>query len=113
MQPVAWRLREYLSALTVEQLKWYAALLPGEMPSRKGELVDRIEERLRDPGEVRQLWAALSRIEQHVVAEAVHRLNGRYDDEVIPAKYPTAAAPNSASPGYDRYTGRRLQKLAT
>ena len=113
MQPVAWRLREYLSALTVDQLKWYAALLPGEMPSRKGELVDRIEERLRDPGEVRQLWAALSRIEQHVVAEAVHRLNGRYDDEVIPAKYPTAAAPNSASPGYDRYTGRRLQKPAT
>ncbi len=114
MQPVAWRLRDCLSSLTVDQLKWYAALLSGAPPPRKGELVDRIEERLHNPGEVRRLWERLSPIEQQVVAEVVHGLNGRYDAEVVPAKYPAAAAPNAASSGYmDLYSSRRTQKPAT
>jgi len=113
MQPVAWPLRDHLSSLTVDQLKWYAVLFPGETPSRKSELIDSIEQRLRDTAEIRQLWAALSLIEQHVVAEAVHQLDGRYDAEIIPAKYPGAAAPSSASSGYDLYSGRRSRKPAT
>jgi len=109
-QPAAWQLRDALTSLTVDQLKWYAVLFPGGTPQRKPELVSRIEERLRDPSEMGRLWAALSPIEQQVVAEAVHELNGRYDAEVIPAKYPSAAPPNGASySSCSDYSGRHQQ----
>ena len=98
----------------MDQLKWYAVLFPGGTPQRKDELVNWIEERLCEPREVRRLWAALTPIEQQVVAEAVHELNGRYDAQVIPAKYPSAAPPNGAGYSYGTYySGRHQQKPAT
>lgn len=84
---------ESLRALTVDQLKWYASALPGPKPTRKEELVALLLPLGTDRARVRQLWEQLSAVEQAVIGELVYRLDGRYDTEVLRAKYPESTVP--------------------
>lgn len=101
---------ESLRALTVEQLKWYASARPGPKPTRKEELVEYLLPFGTDPDEVRWLWERLSPVEQQVISEIVYRLGGRYDTEVLRAKYPESAAPQL--PGaYYGYSGGNARSV--
>ena len=86
---------ECFFALTVEELKWYAAVVANKPPLRKGELVVLLTQTLTDKGQAQALWERLSSVQQQVVAEAAHHLGGRFDGEVIRAKYPEAVEPAS------------------
>jgi hypothetical protein len=89
-----------LEGLTVEDLKWYATALPGQSPTRKADLVSYIAAALRNPEIFRDLWRQLTLGQQQVVAEVVHNGDGRYDGDVMTAKYPAVPAP-ALSPRYD------------
>src|SRR4051794_31873814 len=82
-----------LENLTVEDLKWYASGLPGSSPTRKADLVAYVAGPLRDPDRLRELWRQLSAGQQQVIAEIIHNLGGKYDADVLAAKYPQVAAP--------------------
>src|SRR3954470_22949820 len=82
-----------LLSLNVEILKWYAAPLPGQIPTRKGDLVDYLLAQLLDPEALSSLIGALSAEQRGVIAEVVHALDGIYSEEVIRAKYPAAPLP--------------------
>lgn len=98
-------LRDTLSSLTVEGLKWYAAALPGgTMPTRKADLVDALLRPLGDPGQLRRLWEQLTPGQQQVIGVVVHRDEGRYDQDVLQARFP-AVPPPAAPPAY--YYGHR------
>ena len=99
-------------ALTVDELKRYAAIVSNNVPTRKGELVVRLAQALTDPAEVRRLWEQLTPLQQQVVAEAVHNLGGCYNAEIIEAKYPKASAPQNARDygGYGFVFGRGTGK---
>ncbi len=90
------------AAMTVDDLKWYAAALPVKAPTRKAELVQVLVQSLTNPQVVQQLWPGLTPLQRLVVAEVVHHQGGRYDAEVLAAKYPGATPP--ANPrAYDGY----------
>ena len=84
---------ESLRALTVEQLRWYASALPGRTPTRKEELVGLLLPLGTDHAEVRGLWERLAAVDRQVIAELVYNLDGRYDAEVVRAKYPASTIP--------------------
>ncbi|TAK34360.1 MAG: hypothetical protein EPO21_09855 [Chloroflexota bacterium] len=88
-------LRQALEGHTVEELKWYARALLDKLPTRKGELVTLLFDTLTNPTELRRLWGQLGPAEREVVAEVVHHLGGRYDAEIIEAKYPGVLSANS------------------
>src|SRR5262245_50284480 len=93
-----------LYALIVEELKWYVGALPEAAPTRKGELVGLLSRILLDPKRLRKLWSELTPVQQQVIAEVVYNQGGRYDADVIEAKYPASSAPKSArSMGYSFY----------
>jgi hypothetical protein len=93
-------LGESLYLANTDELKWYLSALPGKTPTRKADLVDALLIALTDPAGLARLWAQLSPEQQQVVGEVVHHGGGRYDAEVIAAKYPRVAAPRT---GHDRY----------
>jgi hypothetical protein len=93
-------LQETFFGLTVESLKWYATVLPGgKGPTRKADLVDALLRHLGDPGHLRRLWEQLTPGQRQVIGDVVHRDEGRYDQEVIQARYP-AVPPPAAPPAY-------------
>src|SRR5690348_390644 len=104
-------LRESLSALTVDILKWYAGGLPSAPAvTRKADWIAAIERVLLDPAEVGRLWEQIAPEQREVVSLAVHELGGRYDAEVIRARRPGAPRPRSASPySYGTYGRRRSE----
>lgn len=85
-----------LASRTVEDLKWLALAIGKLPPARKAELVQFIVTGLTDPTRLAQLCAALSETERLVVAEVIHNLGGRYDTDVIEAKYGAVQRPRSA-----------------
>jgi hypothetical protein len=99
---MAEELRESLSSLTVDVLRWYAGALPvAPAVTRKADWVAAIERVLLDPAEVGRLWEQLAPEQREVVALAVHELGGRYDAEVVNARLPRRPRPrSSASLGY-------------
>ena len=84
---------EALSALTVEDLKWYASLLERKVPTRKAEIMAPLVDALTDPAEIRRLFGRLTKLQQQVIAEVVHKLDGRYERMVLEAKYPGSQTP--------------------
>ncbi len=93
-------LQETFFSQTVEGLKWYAALLPvGKLPTRKADLADALLGLLADPGQLRRLWESLTTGQRQVIGDAIHRDEGRYDQEVLQARYP-AVPPPAAPPSY-------------
>jgi len=101
-------LQETFVNLTVEGLKWYATVLPGgNVPTRKADLVDALLRLLGDPGQLRRLWEQLTSGQRQVIGDVVHRDEGRYDPEVIQARYP-AVPPPAAPPSYS-YGARPTQ----
>lgn len=108
--PALPELAESLWGLTVEDLKWYAPLLPGRAPTRKAELVDAFVRLLTDLAGLARLYGALTPGQQRVVAEVAHRGEGLYDPEVVAAKYPDVALP--ASP-HQYYGYRRSERQPT
>src|SRR4051794_21656383 len=95
VEPTIPTLDQALNALTVEQLKWYIGALPTAPAGRKADLVGLIAGYLKDAQQIRQLWQKLSPDQQGVIADVIHRLDGRYDPEVLEARYPDVAAPQS------------------
>src|SRR5919202_4659766 len=93
-------LSESLYLANAEELKWYLSALPGKTPTRKADLVDALLRALTDPAGLARLWAQLSPEQQQVVGEVVHHGGGRYDAEVIAAKYAQVAAPRTGRDPY-------------
>ncbi len=107
------KLEPTLQALTVEQLKWYATALPGQTPTRKGELVAWIAGHLSKGLALRQLWDQVSADQQQVIADVVHYQDGHYHPEVLQARYPQVAAPEGPSDyAYYSFGGTRERKTA-
>src|SRR5262245_55559129 len=104
-------LRESLSALTVDRLRWYAgAMSSAPAVTRKADWVAALERVLLDPAEVGRLWEALAPEQREVVSLAVHELGGRHDAEVVKARLPGRPRPRSVDLyGYGHY-GRRRQR---
>ncbi len=78
--------REALSLLTVEELKPLAALV-GEVPARKGDLVEAVAATLEKPAAIRALYEGLSDVGQKAVQEATHDPNGVLNRQRFRAKY--------------------------
>ncbi len=107
------KLEPTLQALTVEQLKWYATALPGQPPTRKGELVSWIAGHLAQGPALRKLWEQISAEQQAVIADVVHYQDGHYHPEVLQARYPQVAAPEGPSDyAYYSFGGTRERKTA-
>src|SRR5436190_2180320 len=101
-----------LYTLTVDDLKAYASVLTERAPTRKADLVSEIAGALRNPRVVRALWDRLSEVQRQVVAEVVHNLGGRFDSELIEAKYPGSAAPAGAGYSWDWNGSGRKRELS-
>lgn len=108
---------ESLLFLTVEELKWYARLVPGKAPIRKGELVTFLLKTLTNSEQVRSLWNQLDAQQQLVVAEAIHQHQGRYVGDIMAAKYPGVGAPRHPNAydfgGFGNLFGRPAKKDPT
>src|SRR5262245_57051730 len=104
-----------LSAMTVDQLQWYAGALPEHTPTRKGELIALLAGTLGDTTRIRLLLSQLTPVQQQVLAEAAHSPTGRYDAEMIEAKYPGSKTPkNPRTFGYGFYGyGSQKKEYAT
>jgi hypothetical protein len=80
---------EALDVLTIEQLKPLVALLPTQArPTRKGELVELIEQHLAGK-QLRALWEQLDETQQLAVAETIHYEHGVFNAHRFRAKYGT------------------------
>jgi hypothetical protein len=101
--------------MTVDQLQWCAGALPESTPTRKGELVALLARTLGDAGRIRLLLSQLTPLQQQVLAEVAHSQSGRYDAEVIEAKYPGSKTPkNPRTFGYGFYViGSQKKEYAT
>ena len=100
-------LEQALYNLTVEDIKWYAAALPGAKPTRKGDLVNAVVKVLTDPAQLAQLWRQLTPGQQQVIGEVIYRQDGQYDSDAMTAKYPDVAAPHQPSSRYYGYYGNK------
>src|SRR5262245_26383359 len=107
------KLEPILQNLTVSDLKWYAAFLPEKLPTRKGDLAALLLRALLQPGQLRQLWGQLSAEQQYVVAEVVHNQGGRYNGEILRAKYPNVPTPQGPPSSYYGGYGRQGARQAT
>lgn len=80
-------LLEALNSHTVEQLKALAQLLPtGTVPTRKAELVNYVLQRLQGKA-LQTLWQQCDRLQQATIAEVVHSLDDRYQQQRFISKY--------------------------
>lgn len=91
----ALNLEQSLASYTVEDLKWSAAVIATKLPTRKADLIALLVTALTDAASLTQLWTRMTAVQQRVVAEVVHSLGGRYNAELLEAKYPGAATPLS------------------
>jgi hypothetical protein len=71
------KLEPTLYGLSVDELKWYAAFLPGKSPTRKAELIALLLGALTNPEQIQQLYSQLPSAHQHTIAEVIHTLGGR------------------------------------
>ena len=94
--------REALTLLTVEDLKPLAALV-GQVPAKKGDLVEMLARTMEDSQEVRSLYANLDDVSQKAVQEATHDLRGVLHSQKFWAKY--NRSPNFGGSGR-RYENR-------
>ena len=88
--------REAFSLLTVDDLKPLAALV-GQVPTKKGDLVDLLARSMTDSHEVRSLYANLDDIGQKAVQEATHDPEGVLHSQRFWAKY--SRSPNFGGSG--------------
>src|SRR5207245_7122494 len=78
--------REAFSLLTVDNLKPLASLV-GQVPTKKGDLVDLLTKSMSDLQEVRSLYATLDDIGQKAVQEATHDPEGVLHSQKFRAQY--------------------------
>ncbi len=80
-------LRDFLESYTVPYLKQLAGLLASNLPTRKAELLDIIQEHMASPERLRRLWTELDTLQQAAVAEAVYSASSSFDATNFRAKY--------------------------
>jgi hypothetical protein len=78
--------REAFSQLTVDELKPLAAMV-GQVPTRKGDLVELLAATLEKPAEVRTLYEGLDDVGRTAVQEAAHDAEGVLHPQRFRAKY--------------------------
>jgi hypothetical protein len=100
-------LEQSLLRRNVDELKWYAVLLPGKAPTRKGELVAMIVQALTDPEQVTRLWSALTPRQREMIAYVVYHGLGVYDADVIEARYPGVGSPTGPQLYANSFMGHR------
>ena len=88
--------REAFSLLTVDDLKPLAALV-GQVPTKKGDLVEVLARSMTESHEVRSLYANLDDIGQKAVQEATHDPEGVLHSQRFWAKY--SRSPNLGGSG--------------
>lgn len=111
--PLLPSLEQSLHRLTIDELKWYVALLPGKAPTRKGELVAMLTNALTDPEQVRQFWLALDSRQQEMIADVVHTRDGLYYPDQMQSKYPGVRMPTGPQPYYNSFLRNTKKKEAT
>src|ERR1700738_4620656 len=79
-------IREAFSQLTVDDLKPLAAMV-GQVPTRKGDLVDLLTNAMEDGEKVRTLYAGLDDVGQKALQEAAHDPEGVLHGAKFRAKY--------------------------
>ena len=78
---------EALDLLTIDQLKPLVALLPTqEKPTRKGDLVELVEQHLAGK-RLRALWEQLDNIQKLAVAETIYADDSVFDPARFRARY--------------------------
>lgn len=107
-----------LHGLTVDELKWFATVLPGKVPLKKADLVNMIASALTSPASLQGILVGLSERQKLVLAEVAHNGTGVYDKDTIEAKYPDVPAPSPAQPYFSSYyqsvyQGRNKKRTAT
>lgn len=95
-EPERLTVREAYSLLTVDDLKPLAALV-GQVPTKKGDLVDLLAKTVEDEREVRALYAGLDDTGQKAVQEATHDPEGMLHSQRFWAKY--SRSPNFGGSG--------------
>jgi Helicase conserved C-terminal domain len=99
---------------TVDDLKWYASAIQDNPPTRKGDLVAVLTRALTDQTTLKRLWAGLTPVQQHIVAEVAHNLGGKYEADLIEAKYPGSQPPKlSRNYSYSFYSSAKKKDNAT
>ncbi len=93
--------------MNVEELRRLAVFVPGPVPTRKGEVVDRVVRHLEGEG-LRAVWQGLDELQRAAVAEVVHSRGTQFLAERFRAKY--GRSPSWSSSGAD-YRGRRPSAL--
>src|SRR5437660_2142559 len=88
--------REAFALLTVDELKPLAALV-GQVPARKGDLVELLAATLAKPAEVRALYEGLDDMGRKAVQEATHDPGGVLHGQRFQAKY--GRSPDFGGPG--------------
>jgi hypothetical protein len=101
---------EAFGYMTVDHLRPLAALLTGDVPRRKGELVSLLVHRMTDPAAVRALYEQLDPLAQKAVQEATHDPQGRLHADKFRARHGEMPAFHHRSEeerigySYDRHT---------
>src|SRR5262249_16058527 len=100
--------REAFSLLTVDDLKPLAALV-GQVPTKKGELVEMLARIMEAPPQVRSLYANLDDVGQKAVQEATHDPEGVLHSQKFWAKY--NRSPNFGGSGRRYENGGKPTRL--
>jgi hypothetical protein len=110
-EPLPVPAEEAFGKLTVEHLKPLAALLTGDVPKRKGELVGLLTRHMTDAGQVRALYERLDPLAQKAVQEATFDPKGLLHRDKFVARHGQLPAFHEPSPkdrpdyyDYDRHT---------
>ncbi len=91
------------TGLSVQELKWLAALTGKKLPARKAELVAVIVKHLAGEG-LKRAWQGLDELQRAAVTEVVHASSDRFQHESFRAKYGKDPSWGRA----DKYGHRRL-----
>lgn len=88
VQPPMPTLEASLNTRNADDLRRMAQAVTSErLPTRKADLLAVVKQALLDVEQVKTLFAKLSQLEQHIVAEVLYNLGGRYNAAAIDAKY--------------------------
>ncbi|NHZ71636.1 MAG: hypothetical protein GWP17_00920 [Aquificales bacterium] len=80
-------LAHFLQNMTVPELKALALLVDSNLPTRKGDVIAVLRQRLENIETLKKLYKQLDERQQTAVAETVHGSNDKYDGRSFTAKY--------------------------
>lgn len=95
VEPQLPHLEQALLAYSVDELKWYAQLLPGSNLLRKADLIEKLRSALTDPEYLSALVQQLSEEQQWLVADVAYNTDGWLKSGRARARYPSVELPKN------------------